>query len=72
MSRFVHARRVDKDDLAVVAGDDPLDAVAGRLRLVRDGGYLFAHQMIEKCRFAGVRPPDKRNISTLVIRRRHT
>ena len=56
VARLVKARRVHQDQLRVTAVDDGADAVARRLRLVRDDGDLLAHEGVGKRGLADVRP----------------
>ena len=63
MAGLMHSWRVDKNDLTVVTRNYALDAVACRLRFVRDSGYLFANEVVEESRFAGVRPADERDVA---------
>src|SRR2546423_11298647 len=65
MPRLVHARRIDKNDLSVVASDDPVYSVSRCLRLFGNGRYLFADKSVEKRRFAGIRSPDQRDITAM-------
>src|ERR1700730_5986781 len=51
----VNARRVDEDDWRVVAIENALDAVAGRLRLGRDDRDLAPDNRVYERRFARVR-----------------
>jgi hypothetical protein len=58
-ARTVQARRVDKDQLAVVAVDDPANGVARRLRLAGRDGDLVADQRIHESRLAGIGAADE-------------
>ena len=57
------AGRVDEDDLGVRRRQDPGDAVARRLRLLRGDADLLADQAIEQRRLADVRPADDRHVA---------
>src|SRR2546426_452194 len=60
---LVNARSIDENDLAIVACDDSLDAVPGRLRFVRNGRDLFADEAVEQRRLARVRASDEGHIA---------
>ena len=59
------AGRIDKDDLTFLVGVDALNSMACGLRLVRDGGDLFADNAIQERGFARVRTPDQRSIAAV-------
>ena len=52
---LVEARRIDENELTVLAVDDGADAVAGRLRLVGNNGDLLADDGVGQRGFADVR-----------------
>src|ERR1044071_3526184 len=63
MSRFMDARRIDENDLAVIASNNSLNAMTCRLRLIGNRRDLLADKPIKQRRFTGIRPTDKRNIT---------
>ena len=55
----MHARRIDKNDLPVIARHDALNAMPRRLRLVRNSRDLFADQPVEQRRFTRIGPANQ-------------
>src|SRR6185437_2250503 len=53
--RIQESRRVEEDDLEIVAGEDAEDAVAGGLRFGTNDAEFLADEPVEKGGFAGVR-----------------
>ena len=64
----VEARRVQQQDLRVVAGDDAEQLRARRLRLRCDDRDLLAEQPVQQRRLAGVRKPEQRDDAAAVRR----
>lgn len=64
---LMNAGRIDENDLAFRQRDNALYLMPRGLRFVRDGGDLFADQPIQKGRFAGIRPADKRDVTAVII-----
>ena len=52
--RHLEARRVNEDVLAVVRGQDAVDAVAGGLHFRTDDGQFFTHQRVEQRAFTRI------------------
>ena len=56
---LMDARRVDEDELEIVARQDGAEAVTGRLGGRGGDGDLLAHDGVQKRRLARVRTSDK-------------
>jgi len=55
---LVNSRRIDEDDLRVVAIQNALNAVARGLRLWRNDCDFASHESIDESGLPGVRTPD--------------
>ena len=62
----MNSRSVKEDDLALFLREDSQNLVASCLRLIRYNGYLFANELVQQRRFAGVGPAEDGNKPRLV------
>ena len=65
MTGLVNSGRIDKHDLTVIGSEHALNAMSGRLRLVRDGGDLLTDNAIKQRGFSRVRTADQRGVTAV-------